>query len=70
VKEALKLVTTFTTVVKDVVGAIGRGVDAFKAILNTDYSLKEMVDDFITAFEEIPDKVDFILVQFTLYPES
>lgn len=56
-KLGFDLIKQFTNIVGKVVGAIKNGVEAFKRIISTDFSLKEIVDDFVKAVSEMPDKV-------------
>ncbi|XP_060577217.1 uncharacterized protein LOC132734490, partial [Ruditapes philippinarum] len=55
-KHGSDLIKQFTSIVDKVVGAIKNGVEAFKRIISTDFSLKDIVDDFVKAVTEIPEK--------------
>lgn len=56
-KLGFDLIKQFTSIVGKVVGAIKNGVEAFKRIMSTDFSLKDIVDDFVKAVSEMPEKV-------------
>ncbi|WAR06113.1 hypothetical protein MAR_021482 [Mya arenaria] len=46
----------FAATVKNVISAIRKGVTAFEKILNSDGSIKDVVERFVDALEELPDK--------------
>ena len=48
----------FKAVVNKVVGAIRKGVDAFKNIIHGEFNLKEITDQFVESVKEIPEKVN------------
>jgi hypothetical protein len=62
-KLGFDLIKQFTSIVGKVIGAIKNGVEAFKRIISTDFSLKDIVDDFVKAVTEIPEKV-FIFKEY------
>lgn len=59
-KLGFNLIKQFTHVVNDVVGAIKKGVDTFKAIISADVSFRDVIDGFVDSLKQIPDKVIYI----------
>ncbi|XP_060567959.1 uncharacterized protein LOC132726631 [Ruditapes philippinarum] len=53
----IRIVRDFRTIVRKIVQSVKDGVEAFKAILDDDFSLKDIVDEFVTSVEELPEKV-------------
>ncbi|XP_045156811.2 uncharacterized protein LOC123523186 [Mercenaria mercenaria] len=53
----VKLVRDFSNIVRKIVRSVKDGVEAFKSILDDDFSLKDIVDEFVTSVEELPKKV-------------
>ncbi|XP_053390116.1 uncharacterized protein LOC128553035, partial [Mercenaria mercenaria] len=56
-KLGFDLIKQFTSIVNNVVGAVKKGVEAFKKIISTDFSLKDIVDNFVKSVAEMPDKI-------------
>ncbi|XP_053398133.1 uncharacterized protein LOC128556594 [Mercenaria mercenaria] len=56
-KLGFDLIKQFTNIVNKVVGAVKEGVEALKRIISTDFSLKDIVADFVKSVTEIPEKV-------------
>lgn len=67
IENLINLVKKFASIVKNVVESIKKGVDAFKGLVGSDHSLKEIVDDFIEVFEELPEKVSSMCLGKTSY---
>ncbi|XP_052806223.1 uncharacterized protein LOC128235441 [Mya arenaria] len=57
IENIFKMFKQFVATVKNVISAIRKGVSAFQNILNSDGSIKAIVERFVDAIEELPDKV-------------
>ena len=57
IEKGFNLVKKFINIVKDVTNAIEDAVETFREILNSDFSLNDLVQEFVAALEELPDTV-------------
>jgi hypothetical protein len=56
-KKVAKMAVKFDKKVKEIVSAIGAGVNLFKDLVGGKISFKEIVNEFISALQELPGKV-------------
>ena len=56
-KKVAKMALKFDKKVKEIVSAIGAGVNLFKDLVGGKISFKEIINEFISALQELPGKV-------------
>lgn len=61
-KLGFDLIKQFKNLVNKVVGAVKNGIDAIRNIVNADFSLKDVVDEFVASVKAIPQKVQSSLI--------
>lgn len=58
-KLGFDLIKQFKNIVNKVVGAVKNGIEALKNIVNADFSLKDIVNEFVESVKAIPRKVNY-----------
>ena len=51
------LLKSVVDAIEDIVDGIRSGIDIITTIIDSDFSLKDIVDDFLDAFRELPNNV-------------
>lgn len=59
----IRIVRDFSIIVRKIVKSVKDGVEAFKAILDDDFSLKDIIDEFVASLDELPERVNTYISQ-------